>query len=154
MRHFRILLLLFGCQFGSWSLLTANGQFLENTWENSLPLRDDNSGFAFWASGIESSAGVGTANDAPRSSNGIYLVESAVGQLTSALSYWGAVGDLIATGRVLYAHSSQYGTIDTLTGKLQRQNGAWDIVFPGVIDIATGQPPANKPQNYFEGDVL
>lgn len=134
----------------------ADSYFIEACWENNMPLAATNQGIAIWSGG-----NVGTPSDSPSAvvdegsgPRPIFLVESAIGQIAVGnLGYPNALPDLLAKGETHLSSGSSYGTVDTLTGRLQRPAGAWDIVFPGVVDVFTGEP-SNKPQNYRVEDIL
>lgn len=162
MRRLQLYFVLCGSLAACWPALATSGVFIEADWENPVRLADTNSGFAIWAGGNLGEPSFSSFVPAPSAvitdtnnvMRRVYLVESAIGQMTSGtLAYADATTDLISRGQSYLASGSRYATFDSLTGQLQRPAGAWDIVFPGTIDLYTGQPPTNKTQNYFETDI-
>jgi hypothetical protein len=119
--------------------------FLKSDWLINV----DSPAASIWAGGNVSS---GTTNDSPCSANGICLAESAIGQITAqSAGYPGAEANLDAAGdaAVLVGNSYQY-TDGQITPAV-----AWNIIFPGGFNPATGQTyPANSTSNnYLAGDI-
>ncbi len=119
--------------------------FLKSDWLIDV----DTPAASIWAGGNESS---GTTNDAPHSSDGICLAESAIGQLTAqSAGYPGAETNLDNSGEaaVLAGNGYQY-TSGQITPAV-----AWNIIFPGGFNPATGQIyPANSTSNtYIAADI-
>jgi hypothetical protein len=118
--------------------------FLKSDWHIDV----DTSAASIWAGGNESS---GTTNDAPHSPNGICLAESAIGQMTAqSAGYPGAETNIDnAGGSAVLAANSYLYTDGQATPAV-----AWNIIFPGGFNPATGQMyPANSTNNYFTGDI-
>lgn len=115
----------------------AQEVFLESRWSNTVT----NSSAAFWAGGNESSVGPGTVNDAPRSTNEIYLIESAIGQMTSQnLGYPQASAGLAQTASSVKNSAETYRFVTDGSGGIVSTNPAsvWNIVFPGGFNPADG----------------
>jgi hypothetical protein len=115
----------------------AQEVFLESLWSNTVT----NSSVALWAGGNESSVGPGTANDAPHSSNNIYLIESGIGQMTSQnLGYPQASADLAQVASSARNNAEAYRFVTDGSGAIVSTNPAsvWSIVFPGGFNPVDG----------------
>jgi len=116
--------------------LTAWGSiFVEPAWENSTA----SASVAIWSGGNVSSIPPQTTNDVPPSANGIVLMESAIGQITSPLGYPQAVEDLRSAANTARVAAQPYRFTQGPSGV--QTNGAvtWSLVFPGGFDPLAGQ---------------
>jgi hypothetical protein len=118
-----------GTTFGA----VAQDLFLESVWQNNL----SSPGVALWAGGNESTSGPGIGN--PYSANGIYLVESAIGQMTAqTLAYPGADSDLASGAAAATLGAQTYRYTNSLGIIITNPAVTWTIVFPGGFNPATG----------------
>lgn len=114
----------------------ASQVFLESFWLNTIP----SSSCSIWVSGNESAPAPGSTNDAPHSSNGFYLLESAVGQITAqTCAYPGAITDLAANADSARTNASPYRYTSGVFGTVSNPVVVLNLVFPGGFNPSTGQ---------------
>jgi len=125
--------------------------FLESYWLYDIPGSGNVSSVPIWGGGNESSAGPGTANDAPRDLNGICLVESAIGQMTAQILGSPQAEDALTNlAYSAYTNGESYrftflsgGVVVTTPAALRT------IVFPGGFNTTNGSKyPADTVGNF------
>jgi len=107
---------------------------------------------SIWAGGNESS---GKTNGSPHSQNGICLAESAIGQITAqSAGYPNAASDLADSANANLLNGQSYRYTNYGFGPIPVPAVAWNVVFPGGFNPATGQTyPANSANTYGAGDL-
>jgi hypothetical protein len=107
---------------------------------------------SIWAGGNESS---GMPVDSPHSANGICLAESAIGQITAqSAGYPDAANDLAALGNGARMAGNAYRYTSVGPNPLGVPAVAWNVVFPGGFNPATGQAyPAGATNTYIASDI-
>jgi hypothetical protein len=96
-----------------------------------------------------------TSNGSPNSSNGIFLVESAIGQIApQTAGYPGAAADLAAAENAVRSAGSAYRYTNYGFGLVTIPAVAWNVIFPGGFNPANGSNYlAGAASTYIAGDI-
>lgn len=145
--------------------------FLDNAFENTLSTQGSsvfpgsNSPASIWAGGnVGPYPGAGgvvpqAISQISGTETTVMLQQSSIGQIVAgSIGFPGAAELLLSTGKQLRDSGAAYRYVSLQTGQGNIGGGAWDIVFPGVVDQSSGQvwnsAGSTKAQNFFEDKLL
>ena len=152
---YRVLLFAFYLWF---SVGNAQEMFLNSYWLNNVGTtngRSTNVAASIWSGGNESS---GATNDTPYSQNGIYLIESAIGQITAQYAaYPNADTNLATAATTARTLGNAYRETNVAFNAEIVPINAWHVIFPGGFNptLGFGTPYATNVSDstYIAADI-